>query len=355
MLQSGWLTHGEYNTKFEQALARRVQAADAVSLNSCTSALELALAVAGIQGEVVVPAFTFVATANAAVTHGARPVFCDVDPESRNMTAVTVERALTARTQAVIVVHFAGLACAMDEIVALCARRNLVLIEDCAEALGAAWRGRPVGSFGFGCFSFFPTKNITTGEGGMLACRAAEEARRARTLAAHGMASSTWDRSRADRPWYRAAEVAGHNYRLAQPLAALGYHQLLRLEELNAKRQHLAERYDSLLAPLAPSIRTPRVSEGATHVYQMYQIRVDAAVRNRIVAQLRGHDIEASVHFDPPVHLHPCYGGRAGDHPVAERLAQELITLPMFPDLAEQDQDWVVEMLTAACREVAHV
>lgn len=349
-LVSGWLTHGPYNQQFEQAFARRHGVPEAVSLNSCTSALELALQLLNITGEVVVPAMTFIATANAVVTQGARPVCCDVDGPTRNMTARTLEAALTPRTQAVIVVHYAGQACPMDEIVALCRARRLALIEDCAEALGATWRGRAVGSFALGCFSFFPTKNITTGEGGMLTCPTPELARQARALAAHGIVSSTLARAQSATPWYRAADYAGHNYRLANPLAALGCRQFERLDELNQRRAELARRYDAALSDLAPAVRTPVVIDGANHVYQMYTIEVEPARRDAVVTQLRERGVEASVHFDPPVHRHPAYQGIAhGPLPVAERLAQSLITLPLYPDLSRDDQDWVIDSLRAAC------
>lgn len=350
-LESGWLTHGPYNQQFEQAFARRAGVPEAVSVNSCTSALELALQILEITGEVIVPAMTFVATANAVVTTGGRPVCCDVDGPTRNVTARTIDVALTPQTQAVIVVHFAGQACRMDEIAALCQRRRLALIEDCAEALGAAWRGRPVGSFGLGCFSFFPTKNITTGEGGMLTCLTPEQAQRARALAAHGIVSSTLGRTGSATPWVRAAEYAGHNYRLANPLAALGCRQLERLDELNGRRAALARRYHTALGPLAPAVRTPAVIDGATHVYQMYTIEVDPARRNAIIGQLRDRGVEASVHFDPPVHQHPVYRRSPPvSLPEAERLARSLITLPLYPDMTEDDQSWVIDSLKAACR-----
>ncbi|MDV2502442.1 MAG: DegT/DnrJ/EryC1/StrS family aminotransferase [bacterium] len=252
-------------------------------------------------------------------------------------------------------VHFGGQPCQMDEIVRLCERQGLLLIEDSAETLGATWKGRQAGSFGIGCFSFFPTKNITTGEGGMLTCREDEFARKARTLISHGISSTTLSRERATRPWLRAAEMAGHNYRMPNPLAAIGYYQLQRLEELNGRRIALAERYDALLAPLAPAVKRPVVLEGATHVYQMYTIEVGHGHRDFVLNRLRSNGIGASVHFEPPVHLQPYYmelGGRPGMLPVTERLAEELITLPIYPDMTQADQDHVYHFLHEALKEL---
>lgn len=355
VLESGWLTHGEYNRKFEEAFAQRIGVPEAVSLNSCTSALEIALRILGISGEVILPSMTFVATANAVELNGGIPVFCEVDPATRNVTAEAIEKVITPRTEAVIVVHFAGQACNMEEIIALCQRRGLALIEDSAQALGATWTGRPVGSFAMGCFSFFPTKNITTGEGGMLTCQGESQARQARALAAHGIFSSTMARKSQARSWAREAQIPGHNYRLAHPLAAVGYHQLLRLDELNARRVALAQAYTRALQPLSPIVRTPTLISGATHVYQMYTIQVPVEWRDRLVHELRGQGVEASVHFDPPVHLHPYYRvRRSSSLPITEKLSKELITLPLYPDMTPEEQEWVIQSLQKLCEEIAH-
>ena len=354
VLKSGWLAHGEYNHKFEAAFANLLKVPHAITLNSCTSALEVALQVAEIRGEVILPSFTWVATANAVVNSGATPVFCDVDGPTRNTTAELIAAQISPQTEAVICVHYGGQPCQMDAIVHLCEQHNLFLIEDSAQTLGATWKGQQAGSFGVGCFSFFPTKNITTGEGGMLTCKSPAFADKIRALISHGIPSTTLAREKMKVPWVREAVVAGHNYRMPNPLAALGYHQLLRLDELNRKRIALARRYDALLASECPGIRTPVVSEGATHVYQMYTIEVDQCKRDAIVLALRECGVGASVHFDPPVHLHPYYreqGTRLGTLPVTEQLVKELITLPMYPSMTEADQDWVVHCLKTALRK----
>ena len=264
VLRGGWLAFGEEKERFEAAFAARIGVPHAVTANSCTSALEIALAAAGVQGQVIVPSFTWVATANAVVNAGATPVFCDVDLETGNATADKIEAVVSPSTEAVIVVHYAGQPCAMDPIVDLCARRSLLLIEDLAETLGATWNGRVAGSFGIGCFSFYPTKAITTGEGGMLTTRDRAVAEKARSLISHGLTSSPPLDRGAHSPWERAALVAGHNYRMPNLLAALGLSQLARLDALNARRVALADRYNRSLAGLAlasilrPSCRAHR-------------------------------------------------------------------------------------------------
>ena len=355
VLHSGWLAPGEYNRRFEEAFAQLIGVPCAIAMNSCTSALEAAVQVAGVKGEVIVPSFTFVATANAVVTAGATPVFCDVDETTRNVTAKLIEERITSHTEAVIVVHYGGQPCQMDDIVRLCEKHGLLLVEDSAETIGATWRDKQAGSFGIGCFSFFPTKNITTGEGGMLTCEDEGFARRVRAFIAHGISSTTLERERVERPWIRAAEIAGHNYRLSNILAAIGYHQLLRLEEMNNKRVALARHYDALLADLAPVVRTPEVAEGATHVYQMYTIEVSEDLRNPLLHYLRERGVGASVHFDPPVHRQPFYLARGGarfELPVTDRLANNLITLPLYPDMTEEDQDYVVRCIGEGLDEV---
>jgi perosamine synthetase len=352
VLRSGWLAHGEYNHKFEHAFAEYLGVKHAISMNSCTSALEAAIQVPGITGEVIIPSFTWVATANVVVLAGATPVFCDVDEATRNLTAELIAEKITPNTQAVIVVHYGGQPCQLDDIIALCEKHNLLLIEDSAETLGATWKGRQAGSMGIGCFSFFPTKNITTAEGGMFTTNDDDIARKTRAWIAHGVASTTMAREKVERPWLRAAEMPGHNYRMPNPLAALGYHQLLRVDEMNAKRIELGQRYDELLAELTPEVITPKVADGATHVYQMYTVQVEAAQRNDVLNKMRANGVGASAHFDPPVHLQPYYvenyGGHVGQFPATESLANTLITLPIFPDMTFEDQDWVVHALREA-------
>jgi perosamine synthetase len=350
-LRSGWLSFGPEKDRFEQEFAAYVGVQHAVSLNSCTSALELALKAGEIRGEVVVPSLTWVATANAVMNAGAVPVFCDVEQTTRNMTANDVRRVLSPRTEALIVVHYGGQTCEMDDLVALCEARRLLMIEDCAETLGGTCGGRHAGCFGVGCFSFYPTKAITTGEGGMLTTNDAGLARRVRTLSSHGVPSAPASSGEVHRTWERAAVAHGHNYRMPSLLAALGRSQLKRLDELNDRRVALAHRYDRLFKTAEVRIQTPKVADQNRHVYQMYTVQLAREARNLVLEYLWDVGIAANVHFDPPVHRHPVFASRArADLPVTDRLAQELISLPIFPMMTKEEQDYVVEHVICAAQ-----
>jgi perosamine synthetase len=349
VLESGWLAHGEYNQKLEEDFADFIGVKHAITMNSCTSALEVSLKVHGITGEVIIPSFSFVATANAVVNAGAKPVFCDVDIETRNVTAEHIESCITPNAEAVIVVHFGGQPCAMDDIVALCEKYGLLLIEDSAETIGATWKGKQAGSFGIGCFSFFPTKNMTTGEGGMVTCNDDSIAPKIRVLISHGISSTTFVREAAEKPWFRSAIMAGHNFRMSNILAAIGYYQFKKLDKMNHKRQLLANHYDKGIKHRNLPVKTPEVQERATHVYQMYTVQVmDHNKRDVWIHELRKNGVGASVHFDPPVHLQQFY---QESYPVkrplpnTEILAKSLITLPMYPDLSVQEVDHVLDVM----------
>jgi len=345
-LKSGWLAHGEYNNKFEKLFADTIRVKHAITMNSCTSALEIALKANRITGEVIIPSFTWCATANAVVNSGAHPIFCDVDEGTRNVTAETIAKKITSNTEAIIVVHYAGQCCQMDDINKLCCDNNLLLIEDSAETLGSTWKGEPAGSFGIGCFSFFPTKNITTGEGGMFTTNDSAIADKARMLISHGISTSTLARESMSQPWHRESVIAGHNYRMPNPLAALGYCQLQRLTELNNKRIDLAKRYDAILGTKELDVDIPYVAPHATHVYQMYTIQVDKHIRNDLVNFLRKNEIGASVHFDPPVHVQTAYNRRFSiDLPITTKLSETIITLPIYPDMTYEQQDFVLSSI----------
>jgi perosamine synthetase len=349
VLSSGWLAHGEYNHKFEESFCQYLGVSNAISMNSCTSALIAALAALDIDGEVIIPSMTWVSTANAIRIVGATPVFADVNIKTRNITAETIAAKITPKTQAVMVVHFGGQPCEMTEIVKLCKSCGLHLIEDSAETLGATWEGKQAGSFGIGCFSFFPTKNITTGEGGMLTTNDHVIAKKIKTYIAHGVSTTTFERERSERPWIRAAEMVGYNFRLSNILAAIGFHQMSKLDKMNNQRIQIAEKYNKAILNSGLPINPPFVSDGATHVYQMYTIQVPPLIRNSVVNTLKKDGIGASVHFDPPVHLQkPYLDDSIVDLPNTEILANTLITLPIYPNMPDSEVDFVLDKLILA-------
>ena len=237
VLKSGWLAHGPKCKEFEEMFAKYVGVKHAVTLNSCTSALQLAILAQRRTGEIIVPSFTFVASANSIVNSGCKPVFAEVDFDSRNIDISDIEKRITDDTVGIMPVHYAGQACKMDEIMDLADEHNLFVIEDSAETIGGLFDGKVAGSFGVGCFSFYPTKNLTTGEGGIVTTNDDKIYDFVSTMRGHGVSSSTWAREKAEKPWLRAATMAGFNYRMCDILAAIGVVQMKKLDEMNELRR----------------------------------------------------------------------------------------------------------------------
>jgi len=353
VLDSGWLAHGPKNKQFEEEFAKYIGVKKAVSLNSCTSALHLAIEAQEITGEVILPSFTFVASANAVVTAGAKPVFADIEYATCNLDPEKIREAITDKTEAVMPVHFAGHPCKMDEILELAKEHNLKIIEDSAECIGGEYHGKKTGSFGSGCFSFYPTKNMTTGEGGMLTTDDEELAGKVKAMRGHGIESTTYEREKKEKPWLRAASYAGYNFRLCDILAAIGLIQLKKLDEMNELRRKHAAYLNKHLN--LGGINTPFESRDCKHVYQMYTVKVaDGVDRTQFVQGLREMGVGASVHFDPPIHLQPYYlNGRfnRGDLSNTEKVADSIVTLPMYPQLQREDLDKMVSSIEESLKD----
>lgn len=347
VLRSNWLAHGPKNKEFETMFAEYIGVKRALSLNSCTSALFLTILALGITGEVILPSFTFVATANAVLAAGAKPVFADINFETLNMNPEAVTAKIGPQTEAILVVHFGGQACDMDAFTSLAKRRGLALIEDSAETIGGEYHGRKTGSFGTGCFSFFPTKNMTTGEGGMVTTNDQALADRIFALIGHGIKTTTLDRQAGLQPWRRSAAYVGYNFRLTNFQAALGVEQLRRLDRMNEARTRHAEYLSARLAQKAPGLELPVTRPGRKHVWQMYTVKLGANKdRDKFVLALREKGVAASVHFDPPVHRQAYYMangyGQTG-LPVTEEAARRIVTLPMYPALTKADLDFIAD------------
>ena len=349
VLKSGWLAHGPKNHELEKQFCEVTGAKHAVAMNSCTSALFASVVGMGLGGEVIVPSFTFVASINSILLGGATPVYADIDIATRNVTVETLAPMISDKTEAIMVVHYAGLPCNMPPIIELAQKHNLRIIEDSAETLGATYPvGKHPGHHDVGCFSFFPTKNVTTGEGGMLTTNDDALAAKMKAFIAHGIDSTTYAREKAEKPWLRIAQAPGHNFRMSNLLATLGVEQMKRLDELNAQRNAVAERYKDKLSDVA-GVELPMVPEGFTHSWQMFTILVDAATRDPLLKHLRDGQIGASVHFDPPVHMMPAYADIRGSDalPNTEELVKRIITLPMFPGMSDAQVDQVVAAITS--------
>ena len=369
VLDSGWLTTGARTKEFEQKFAERVGAAHAIALNSATAALHLALEALGIgpDDEVIVPTWTFAATAEVVAYLGARPVLIDVDRRTLNATAETILSAVTPRTRAVMAVHVAGLPVEIERLIAELEPTGVAVVEDAAHAFpsrvgGPA--GRYVGTFGrAGAYSFYATKTITTGEGGMLVTDDEAIAARARVMGLHGISRDAWNRYTASGSWYYEIEDAGFKYNMTDIAAALGIVQLDRADELLAARRALAAAYTARLmeVPWADLLEAPPDAADGAHAWHLYIIRLEldrlTIDRAEVIDGLKALGIGTSVHFIP-LHLHPYYRRRWGyardDLPVAAAEYERAISLPIWPGMSESDVERVVAglgaVLTAARR-----
>ncbi|MGD9891845.1 MAG: DegT/DnrJ/EryC1/StrS family aminotransferase [Dehalococcoidia bacterium] len=361
-LRSGWITTGPRAAEFERRFAAYTGAGHAVGLSSATAALHLALLAAGVGpgDEVIVPVFTFAACAHVVVHLGATPIFVDSSPDDLNLDPAAVERAVTPRTRALMVVHYAGQPARMDELLAIAARHNLFVLEDAAHAVGARYRGRPAGSLGdAAAFSFYATKNLATGEGGMLTTSRDDVAETVRLYALHGMSRDAWKRYGRGGSWFYEVVAPGYKYNLSDIQAALGLAQLERLDERNARRALLAGRMTEALSD-CDAAEPLAVRPEVDHAWHLYVIRLcDGTLtvdRNRFIEELEARGIATSVHFIP-LHLHPYYremhGTRAGDFPVAESSFERAISLPLYPSMSEADADRVAEAVRDVARTYA--
>ncbi len=361
-LKSGWISTGPKTKRFEQEFAEYVGAKYAVGLNSCTAGLHLSLVVSeiGPGDEVIVPTLTFGATANVVEHLGARPVLVDVDPVTLTMDPAAVERAITPRTRAIVPVHYAGMPCAMDELTALAARHNLMVIEDAAHAVGARYRGRKVGSISpLTSFSFYANKNLSTAEGGMVTTDDPALEERLRVLHLHGLSRDAWKRYHTKA--YSSSEVVvpGYKYNMTDVQASLGIHQLRKQEGFIARREELASFYDEALSELDGMVWTPpRPRDGATrHVLHLYPVLVNTARlkvdRNQVISALMAENIGVSMHFHP-LHMMPYYRAKYGytpeSFPHALRVGQSEISLPIQPQITARDAQDVVDALKKVLR-----
>lgn len=348
VLDSGRLAQGPVVRAFEAAFAAYCGAAHAVAVSNGTVALHAALRAFGISegDEVITTPFSFAATANAVLMAGGRPVFADIDPETMNLCPETVVSALTPRTRALLVVHLYGRPCDMDAFLALAEGRGVRVLEDACQAHGASYRGRKAGSLGdAACFSFYATKNMTCGEGGMVTTGDGETARRLKRLRFHGQ-------DEAGRYTYREL---GYNFRLTDMAAAIGLCQLERLPAMNARRIANADLYRRLLDGI-PGLILPPAEGDAVHVYHQFTVRVREVAfglhRGGLAEELSRRGIESGVYYPLPLHVYPQFvslGYRWGDFPHAERASREVLSLPVGPHLSEED----IAFVSASIREVA--
>lgn len=350
VLKSDWLTTGPKVDDFEKAFADFVGADFATAVSNGTAALHAAVFAAGVGpgDEVIVPAMTFVSTANVVIFQGGRPVFVDVREDDLLIDPGLIEQKITDKTKAIIAVDYAGQPCDYDALRDIADRRGLALIADACHAPGGSYKGRPVGTLAdMSTFSFHPVKHMTTGEGGMITTDRAELASRMRTFRNHGIMTDHRQRSR-EGTWFYEMVDLGYNYRITDIQCALGLSQLKKLPEWVARRQQIAARYNQALADL-PAIEPLKCSRDVSHAYHLYVVRLRAELRTRrkdVFAALRDAGIGVNVHYIP-VHLHPFYRQRFGTGPgmcpVAEAEYERIISLPMFAGMSDEDVERVSE------------
>jgi perosamine synthetase len=354
VLESGWLVHGPKTKEFEKQFAEFIGVKYATSVNSCASALHASILAHKVHGEILVPSFTFPASANAIINANCTPVFVDIEDQGYMMDLDTIEDKITEKTVAIMPVHYAGQSIDMHRLGKIAQDHNLIIIEDSAEAIGSVFDGKKTGSFGTGCFSFFPVKNMTTGEGGMVTTNDEQVAQFVKTLSGHGIQKSTHDRVQQEKPWVRTAILPGYNYRMNDIQSALGLVQLKKLDRMNAQRQENADYLTKQLRDIE-GITPPVVLPNRNHTYQMYIARLDKTVdRTKFIAELRKNEVEVSVNFEPPVHLQEyCaqYGSNKGDLPVTEAVSESVVTLPMYPRLSKEQIDHVVSTITSILKK----
>ena len=350
-LRSGWLTMGPRVLEFEEAFRKYIGARHAVAFNSCTAALHTTLVAlrVGPGDEVVTTPFTFAATANVVALVGARPVFADVEPDTLNLDPSNANARLCARTKAVIPVHYGGQPCDLDALAERAHAHGAFLLEDAAHAFGAEYRDRRIGSTGTAAFSFYATKNLTTGEGGMVTTDDSDLADRLRLLRLHGISRDAWKRYTVAGDWYYEVVEAGFKYNMTDTQAAMGLVQLRRADGLLKRRrshaQYLAKEFKDV-----PNLTLPQERPDTSNAWHLYPIRLNLPRlridRAKFIEALRAENIGSSVHFIP-LHLQPYYrdrfGYRRGDFPVAEAAYERIISLPFYAGMTREDLDDVVE------------
>lgn len=358
-IKSGWLGTGPKVARFEEDFKRYKQAPYAAALYSCTAALHLAMVASGVgEGdEVITTPLTFCASVNAIIHTGATPVLADVDPRTMNIDPACIEEKITPRTRAILPVHFAGRPCDMDAIMKIAEKRGLMVIEDCAHAIETRYHGTEAGLFGeFGCFSFYVTKNVITGEGGMVLTRDEALAARIKVLGLHGMSKDAWKRF-SDSGWvhYQVIE-AGFKYNMMDLQAAIGLHQLKRVEANWLRRKEIWDRYNGAFADFP--IGTPsEPDEDTRHAYHLYTIMVakgrSGIARDDFLTAIQAQGIGVGVHY-LSIPEHPYYqehyAWRPEEYPNAMRIGRETVSLPLSPKLTDQD---VADVIEAVRRVVA--
>jgi len=350
-MKSGWLGTGPKVHKFEEMFKEYKGCKYAMALNSCTAALHLSMLTIGIKSgdEVIVPTMTFTSTSSAVIHAGGIPVFTDCERDSMNIDIEDIERKITPKTKAIIPVHFAGRPCNMDAIMNIARRHHLKVIEDSAHAIEAKYKGKKTGIFGdIGCFSFYVTKNIVTGEGGMAITNNKEYSDKIKILGLHGMSKDAWKRFSDEGYKHYQVLYAGYKYNMMDLQAAIGIHQLPRVDKYWQRRQEIWNRYNEAFKDL-PVFTPVSVEPDTIHAYHLYTLLLDIdrlkITRDEFLYEMTKRNIGVGVHYIA-LHLHPYYqknfGHKRGDFPNAEWISDRTVSLPLSPKLTDKDVEGVI-------------
>jgi dTDP-4-amino-4,6-dideoxygalactose transaminase len=351
VFDSRWLGLGATTKEFEDELRKLLGVKHVIAVNTGTSALHLALDSVGIGpgDEVIVPSLTFVASVQAIVACGAKPVFCEIEEDTLNIDVADALGRVTERTAAIMPVHYGGLACDMDPLLAFCRQRNIRLVEDAAHAFGSSYKGRPIGSFGdVACFSFDPIKNITTGEGGAIVTNDDEVAGRAVPKRILGINNDTWSRYRNERNWFYEVITPGYRYHMPNINAAIGLQQLKRFDVFRTRKQEIVRRYDRAFGEV-PSIAVLRHDIDEMFPFS-YVVRVMDGKRDDLMTFLKERGIATGVHYIPN-HIQPLFRDSHAALPVTERVFEQMVTLPLYYEMTDADVLQVIEGVLAFAAE----
>ncbi len=351
-IKSGWITMGPKTVKFEEEFKNYVGTKHSIAVNSCTAALHLALKAINLkqEDEVIIPNMTFTATGEVVCYFNAKPVIIDIDKDTHNMDVSKIEKAITKKTRAIIPVHYAGQPCDMDEILNIAKKYNLNVIEDAAHSLPAWYKNKKIGTIGdMTCFSFYATKTLATGEGGMITTENNEWAENMKMMRLHGISKDAWKRYTGEGSWYYEVVEAGYKYNLTDIQSALGVAQLKKVEWMWEKRKNIAEKYtdafnkSELITP--PFVKSNRIS--AWHLY-VIKLNLEALSidRAKFIEEIKTKGIGTSVHFIP-LHKHPFYkntfGYKSEDFPASEWIYERVISLPIYPGMTDEEVNRVIE------------
>ena len=355
-LNQRWLTNGPKLQKFEKNFSNYIKSKFAIGVGSATHALHLAVKSLGIKpgDEVVVPTFTFAATLNSVLYTGAKPILVDVDPSTFLISPIEIEQKISKKTKAIIPVHYGGQSCDMSQILKIAKTNNLKIIEDCAHSLGSIFGKKYCGTFGeVGCFSFYPTKVITTGEGGMVSTNDSKIFKKISLLKSHSMSVSAVDRESKAKWKYDIVDL-GFNYRLDEIRSSLGLSQLARIKKINEMRIKIAQKYDKLLSDI-PGIIIPKIAKNRNHIYHLYTIKITdefPLTRDELFSYLHKNNVGTSVQYYP-LHLMSFYKKtlklKISDFPNANMLKNQVLSLPIYPQMTLPQIRFVTSKISNLC------